>query len=149
MWNRRNQVRLNETTCPLEQIHALSKDRKNEFQLLHKSVGTPQHRNHVRRKLANQGLYKVNYDGAIFVEQARAGIGVVIKNEDGAVMALMAQQLPLPTTVAQVEALAARRALDFALDLGFTRVILEGDLEVICRELNDPNPSLALHGHIL
>ena len=64
-------------------------------------------------------------------------------------MASMAQQLPLPTTVAQVEALAARRALDFALDLGFTRVILEGDSEVICKELNEPNPSLALHGHIL
>ncbi|XP_030930869.1 uncharacterized protein LOC115956706 [Quercus lobata] len=35
VWNRRNQVRLNETACPLEQIHALSKDKKNEFQLLH------------------------------------------------------------------------------------------------------------------
>ena len=145
MWNRRNQVRLNETACPLEQIHALSKDRKNEFQLLHKSVGTPQHRNHVRWKPPDQGLYKINYDGAIFAQQARAGIGVVIRNEDGAVMASMAQQLPLPTTVAQVEALAARRALD----LGFTKVILEGDSEVICKELNKPNPSLALHGNIL
>ncbi|XP_030923046.1 uncharacterized protein LOC115949925 [Quercus lobata] len=149
VWNRRNQVRLKETTCPLEQIHALSKDRKNEFQLLHQTVGTPQHRNHVRWKPPDQGLYKVNYDGAIFAQQARAGIGVVIRNEDGAVMASMAQQLPLLTTVAQVEALAARRAMEFALDLGITRVIMERDSEVICKELKDPNPSLALHGHIL
>ena len=78
----------------------MSKDRKNEFQLLHKSVGPPQHRNHVRWKPPDQGLYKVNYDGAIFAQQARASIGVVIRNEDGAVMASMAQQLPLPTTVA-------------------------------------------------
>ena len=51
--------------------------------------------------------------------------------------------------MAQVEALATRRALEFALDLGITRVIMEGDSEVICKELKDPNPSLALHGHIL
>ena len=61
----------------------------------------------------------------------------------------MTQLAPLPTTVAQVEALAARRAMEFALELGFNRVILEGDSEVICRELQDQSPSLALHGHIL
>ena len=149
VWNRRNQVRHNETACPLEQILALSKDRKHEFQLIHNSGGTPQHRNHVRWKPPDHGLYKINYDGAIFAQQARAGIGIVIRNEDGAVMASMAQQIPLPTTVAQVEALAARRALDFALDLGFTKAILEGDSEVICKELNNSNPSLALHGNIL
>nr|POF20887.1 hypothetical protein CFP56_37505 [Quercus suber] len=71
------------------------------------------------------------------------------RNEEGAVMALMTQQMPLPTTVAQVEALAVRRAVEFALELGMTRAIMEGDLEVICRELQDPTPSLALHGHIL
>ena len=112
-------------------------------------VGTPQHRNHVRWKPPDQGVYKVNYDGAISVQQVRAGIGVVIRNEDGAVMASMSQQLPLPTTVAMVEALAARKAVEFALELGLTKVIIEGDSKVICRELQDPNLSLALHGHIL
>nr|XP_023922898.1 uncharacterized protein LOC112034311 [Quercus suber] len=64
-------------------------------------------------------------------------------------MASMTQQLPLPTTVAQVEALAAMRAVEFALELGMTKVIMEGDSEVICKELQDPSTSLALHGHIL
>lgn len=65
VWNRLNQVQLKETACPLDQIHALSKDRKYEFQLLHQIVGTPQHRNHVRWKPPDRGLCKVNYDGAI------------------------------------------------------------------------------------
>ena len=64
-------------------------------------------------------------------------------------MASMSQQLPLPTIVAMVEALAARKAVEFALELGLTKVIMEGDSEVICRELQDPSSSLALHGHIL
>ena len=94
-------------------------------------------------------MYKVNYDGAISVQQVRAGIGVVIRNEDGAVMASMSQQLPLPTIAAMVEALAARKAVEFSVELGLTKVIIEGDSKVICRELQDPNSSLALHGHIL
>ena len=85
----------------------------------------------------------------VFNQQEKAGLGVVIRNEEGAVMASMTQLVPLPTTVAQVEALAARRATEFALELGLNRVILEGDPEVICRGLQDHSPSLALHGHIL
>ena len=147
--NRRNQVRLKQQACPLDQIHVLSTDRKNEFQLLHQQTGTPQHRKHVRWKPPDQGCYKINYNGVVFNQQEKAGLGVVIRNEEGAVMASMTQLVPLPTTVAQVEALAARRATEFALELGLNRVILEGDPEVICRGLQDHSPSLALHGHIL
>ena len=147
--NRRNQVRLKQQACPLDQIHVLSTDRKNEFQLLHQQTGTPQHRKHVRWKPPDQGCYKINYNGVVFNQQEKAGLGVVIRNEEGAVMASMTQLVPLPTTVAQVEALAARRATEFALELGLNRVILEGDSEVICWGLQDHSPSLALHGHIL
>ena len=149
VWNRRNQVRLKLQACPLDQIHVLSKDRKNEFQLIHHQMGTPQHRKHVRWKPPDQGCYKINYDGAVFTQQRKAGLGAVIRNEKGEVLASMTQLAPLPTTVAQVEALAARRAMEFALELGFNRVILEGDSEVICKELQDQSPTLALHRHIL
>ena len=94
-------------------------------------------------------LLKVNYDGAIFQDQGRAGIGVVICNSEGAVMASLSQQIPLPTTVAQVEAMAARRAVEFVVELGVTRAIIEGDSETICNELSNPSPSLALHGLLI
>ena len=61
----------------------------------------------------------------------------------------MSQQVPLPTTVAQVEALAARRAVEFALEIGITNVVIEGNSKSIYRELQDPSPSLALHGHLI
>ena len=149
VWNRRNQVRLKLQACPIDQIHVLSKERKNEFQLIHHQLGTPQHRKHVRWKPPDQGCYKINYDGAVFTQQRKAGLGAVIRDEKGEVVASMTQLAPLPTTVAQVEALAARRAMEFALELGLNRVTLEGDSEVICKELQDQRPSLALHGHIL
>ena len=88
----------------------------------------------------------MNYNGAIFQEQGKASIGVVIRNSEGEVMASLSQQIPLPTTVAQVEALAAHRAVEIARELGFPRITIEGDSESICKDLLNPSPSLALHG---
>nr|POF18722.1 hypothetical protein CFP56_24950 [Quercus suber] len=55
------------------------------------------------------------------------GIGEIIS---GFVMASLSQLVPLPTMVIEVETLAARRALELALELGFDNIVLEGDLEV-------------------
>ena len=147
VWTRQNQLRFNEASCPLNQIMSLSKDRKAKFQCIHPVTMTPLHRNHTRWKPPEQEVYKMNYDEAVFSQQGKAGLGVIIRNSEGAIMALMTQQIPLPTTVAQVKALAVRRAAIFALEIGITKAILEGDLETIVKELMAPIPSLALHGH--
>ena len=94
-------------------------------------------------------MYKVNYDGALFSQQGKAGLGVIIRNSEGDVMASMSQQIPLPTIVAQVEALAVRRAAVFALEIGINKAILEGNSETIVKELMEPTPSLALHGRLI
>lgn len=43
------------------------------------------------------------------------------------VMAALSQKIPLPTSVEMVEVLVARHALWFAQELGFRKVIVEGD----------------------
>ena len=108
LWNGRNQIRTNQNACPLNQIMNTSKKRKREFQILNPGAPRQHHRKHTKWKPLATDLLKVNYDGAIFQDQGRAGIGVVIRNSKGAVMASLLQQIPLPTTVAQVEAMAAR-----------------------------------------
>ena len=127
IWNGRNQLRVGQAACPLNQILKNSKERKTEFQLLHPSLPKQQHRKHTKWKPPAEDNLKVNYDGAIFQEQGRAGIGVVIRNSVGDVMASLSQQIPMPTMVAQVEAMAMRRAVEFAQELGITRAIIEGD----------------------
>ena len=64
-------------------------------------------------------------------------------------MASLPQQIPLPTTVSHVEALAARRATEFALEIGINQVVIEGDFEVVYKDLTNPGSSLALHGHLI
>ena len=41
--------------------------------------------------------------------------------------------MQLPKTVMEVETLAARRPLEFALELGIDNIVLEGDSETLIR----------------
>ena len=67
----------------------------------------------------------------------------------GLVMAAFTQHTPLPTSVEMVEVLAARGALCFAKDLGFNKVIVEGDSETIIKAINSNGFSASSFGHIL
>ena len=94
-------------------------------------------------------VYKINFDGALFMKEQRAGIRVAILNENGLVMVSSSQQIPLPGTVVEVEALAARKALELALNCGLDRVILEGDCEILMKTLQIASKSLAQFGKIV
>ena len=91
---------------------------------------------------------KINFDGVIFADRDCAGIGVVIRNDAGLIMASLTQQIPLPTTVIEVEALAARRALEFTLELGFDDITFEGDSVLLIRNLKNGGSKLTHYGHI-
>lgn len=90
----------------------------------------------------------MNYDGAIFQEQGRVSIGVVVHNSKGVMLASLSQQVPLPTIVAQVEALVVRRAIKFTLEIGITQATIKGDFETIYKDLTNLGASLALHGRL-
>ena len=76
---------------------------------------------------------KANFDGAVFADSDEAGIGVVIRNENGEVMAALSEKIALPPSVETLELLAAKRATVFAMELGFQRVIFEGDAEGVIK----------------
>ena len=99
VWNRRNQLRFEESACPLNQILPLAKEKEREFKRLQPRTLKMQHRKHTRWKPSDRDCYKVNYDGAIFEQQRKASLGVVIRNSNGEVMASMSQLVQLPTIV--------------------------------------------------
>ncbi|XP_030959169.1 uncharacterized protein LOC115981127 [Quercus lobata] len=73
------------------------------------------------------GFIKVNFDGAVFGNLNMSGIGVVIRNNNGVVMASCAEKINQAYKVDEIKALAALKALKFAHELGFQNAILEGD----------------------
>ena len=62
---------------------------------------------------------KVNFYGAVFGEEQEGGIGVVIRSNEGQVLATLSEKVPMPTSVETLEMLAARRAAIFAWELSF------------------------------
>ena len=63
-------------------------------------------------------MVKINFDGAWFRESDKAGLGVVIRNGEGQVLAALSEQIVKPPTVEILELLAARRAVTFAAESG-------------------------------
>lgn len=81
--------------------------------------------------------YKVNYDGAIFKDLGAAGLGVIIRDSVGRVIGALAERIPLPSSVAMVEALACRRAVLFAMELSVFDATFEGDAEIVYKALRE------------
>ena len=82
-----------------------------------------------------EGIYKTNYDVAVFTESGEVGIRVIVRDARGEVITALAEKILYPSLVKVLEALAARRAAKFALELGLSSSILEGDSEVVYRAL--------------
>ena len=54
------------------------------------------------------GVFKVNFDVALFENIGSVGIGVAIRDSDGEIIAALSQRIPLPFSVEMAEAMAAR-----------------------------------------
>ena len=73
---------------------------------------------------------KTNFDGAVFEDLNAAGIGVVVRDSHGEVLAAVAEIIPLPSSIHVFETLAAWRVIHFVQELGMHSSVLEGDSEV-------------------
>ena len=73
----------------------------------------------------------------MFLESDQAGIGVVVRNQAGQVMAALSKRIQKPDSAKILEALAGQRAVQFILELGFKQPVFKGDLEVIIKALDN------------
>ena len=64
-------------------------------------------------------------------------------------MALMSKNISLPSLVDEVETLAAIRTLNFALEMGFSSIILKGDFERVINSWRSEETSFSSFGHLL
>ena len=54
----------------------------------------------------------MNFDRAVFREENSAGVGVIIRDSDGQIIASIVEKVPLPNSVAALEAVAAVKTRD-------------------------------------
>ncbi|XP_075665089.1 uncharacterized protein LOC142634697 [Castanea sativa] len=83
-------------------------------------------------------LYKLNFDAAVFTDMAASGVGVIIWNYNGQVMAALSSKGPTVLDSEEAEILACRQAMKFAIDAGFSELVVEGDnINVMCSIFSD------------
>nr|POF04430.1 hypothetical protein CFP56_32043 [Quercus suber] len=117
VWNQRNKVRLNLQANPLHQVATQSAEMLAQF--------------------------RANTEASIFGELNKSGVGVVIRDNNGVVLASCSEKMSQVYKAEETEALAAQKALMFAHELGFQRVILEGDALGLIQALESQEQNLS------
>uniref|UniRef100_A0A2N9H8G1 RNase H type-1 domain-containing protein n=1 Tax=Fagus sylvatica TaxID=28930 RepID=A0A2N9H8G1_FAGSY len=150
LWHKHNHDRLN---LPSED-YSQTRNRAQAYLHEYLSVTTEEKAKKpkpppVRWKLPLTNYYKVNFDGAIFKESNAGGIGVVIRDNAGMVIATLSQKVHGTHTVEMIEALAAKRAIIFAKEVGVADVEFEGDAENVIRDLSSNDPIHTPYGLVL
>ena len=152
IWFRRNQLRTSSKPFPLSQIIPSARQTLQEFHEVHPAapaqISTP-HQPRPKWEPPPTSLLKINFDGAIFRETEEAGLGVVIRDSHGQVLASLAEKIKLPSCSDEVEALAVVRAITLAMDLNLPSFIVEGDSEVVISALRSEEDSFSSFGHLI
>ncbi|XP_023876184.1 uncharacterized protein LOC111988631 [Quercus suber] len=153
IWYRRNQLRVSSNDFPKSQVLQQAIQSLATFQQSQQSLSQPlvTSRPQPRAQWSPPppNCLKLNFDGAVFPELGKAGLGVVVHDSQGNAIASLSEQAPLSFSSDIVEAMAAARALVFAQELGITDFVLEGDSEVVINSLRNKEASFSPFGHLL
>ena len=81
-------------------------------------------------------VFKLYFEAALFLTLNSSGFGAVIRNEKGEVMAAMATKGPEVFCNEEAELLACRKATKFAVDAGFSELVIEGDNSSVMKAIS-------------
>ena len=93
-------------------------------------------------------MYKLNFDPAIFTNISTSGVGAIIRNASGQVMAALSSKGLAVMNSEEAEVLARRLAMEFALDAGFLDLIVEGDNSNVMRSIVSAQPDWSRLGNL-
>ena len=158
IWNQRNRVVHGGKFLELGWLNKCAAELLEEFQQSQDSLQVDKVLGATRQVLQNvgtgwqpppQSVYKLNYDAAMFADYAGSGFGAVIRNSSGEVMATMTAKGPAVQDSDEAELLACHKALKFAIDAGFTVLIMEGDSVNATRCIASGKDNQSALGHVV
>ncbi|XVF59431.1 hypothetical protein PTKIN_Ptkin07bG0275300 [Pterospermum kingtungense] len=94
-------------------------------------------------------MFKVNFDGLFHSPTKAGGIGVVIRNGARELMGTKVAKIQNVIDPFVIKATAAIQAMEFARDLGFQRILLEGDALSIVSKLKSSSLDLFVIGFLI
>ncbi|KAK8351233.1 hypothetical protein V6Z12_A05G019700 [Gossypium hirsutum] len=135
LWLSRNKLVHERMTQSLEEIVTFIRGFGLEYRSCAENLKHPQPRSMVRWMAPPQGWVKINVDAGVSVAKKRAVSGFIIRNDEGFIMGSGFQEHYLVQSVVMAKALAVLHRLQFALNLGFPKVILESDSRLVVNNI--------------
>ena len=93
--------------------------------------------------------YKLNFDAAVFMGLDRFGVGAVIRNDKGEVMVAMSAKGPKKNCSKEVEMLACRKAIEFAMVAEFFELVIEGDNSNVMHAISSLKADKSFLGNVV
>jgi hypothetical protein len=153
LWLRRNSVVFGGNLLPPSQVFRQGREALEVFRNSVQGPDPPQtapprlDRNLWQKPEA--GVVKTNWDAAIDLKGNRMGVGVIIRNEAGSVIAAMCAVIPFITDPTVAEAVALWRAVTLCGELTLQRIQFEGDAKEIVLAINNQGPCRCRYGHLI
>ena len=147
IWFSRNKTRMGATCQTSHEIMAKARFPLMEYQEAH--LRPTQFKDATDKRWVPPvfPLYKVNVDVVVFSHLGMIGVGVVIRDHEGTVIA--SKRLPLPLGPLEAEAKALDEASIFAWDVGVKDVIFETNSSPVSHALANPTDAQTSIAHIV
>jgi hypothetical protein len=95
------------------------------------------------------GICKLNWDAAVDSQGRRIGIGAIVRDHNGEVLAMLCETMAFINDPVTAEALAARRGAELCQSLGILKLVLEGDALQIVQALRSTGDRWCPYGLII
>ena len=104
----------------LNHLSQLAAERFAEYRAIFPPTPPSQPRMRTCWKPPPVDIFKINFDEAVSAEESCSGVGVIVRNREGLVIAAMSEKIPQILQPTKIEAMAATRALEFAREVGIS-----------------------------
>ena len=94
-------------------------------------------------------MYKINSDGSINLGAKSSGLGVVIRDSQGLLIAALSGCVQGVLAADMIEALALRRGILFASEIGLSRIQVESDACNLIKFLQSDQEVFSDHGNVV
>ena len=149
-WNQRNSIIHGGVLQAPNLLNKRAEDFLTEFYQAQVHLGTTtttENENNWQPPLVSK--FKLNFDVAVFTDLECSGMGVIIRNEKGKVMGAKSAKGPRVMDSLEVEALACRDAIEFAVDIGLSDIVIEGDCLQVINAIKACKVNLSWLGHVI
>ncbi|KAL3819736.1 hypothetical protein ACJIZ3_005641 [Penstemon smallii] len=150
IWYNRNKIRLGEEWYnPLELINFVKYYTRRVGSA--NAITQPQLHVHspIRWTTPSHGIIKLNFDGALFANKDKSGYGFIARNHLGQCVGWGSDHIDGILSPENIEAFAAKKAMEFATSKGWRNILLEGDCKTLIDSLGEEDDCLRSFGTLI